>query len=164
MAEQVAKAQQPAAKPAAPQVPQAPKKPLVVKHPTTFKHVFLVDVQDNGQMREVAVVKEEYNGTLYYIDIASLDNFDKGRLKKIVTSTHADKYALWDLMSQQTLSNGKNALDYFHQLVKVKRAPGDVNTAMGGGLLGVSVEGNQMIGSGFTEPGSGTIDGTRGVG
>jgi len=140
-----------------------PNKNAVKKHPTSFHHVFLVDIQDNGQMREVAVVKEEVNGTLYYIDIMSLDNFDKGRLKKIVMSTHADKYPLWDLMSQQTLSNGKNALDYFHQLVKVKRAPGDVNTSMGGGLMGIPLENNAIIGTGFTEPGSATIDGTRGT-
>ena len=137
------------------------KKPGVPKQQTPFHHVFLIDIQDNGQMREVALVKEEANGTLYYIDIMSLDNFDKGRLKRIVTSTHADKYPLWDLMSQQTLSNGKNALDYFHQLVKVKRAAGDVNTAMGGGLAGVGLESSNVIGTGFTEPGSGTIDGTR---
>lgn len=137
----------------------APATPAVVKHPTRFNHVFLVDVADNGALREVAVVKEEANGTIYYVDIASLDNFDKGRLKSLVTSQHADKYPLWDLMSQATLSNGKNALDYFHQLVKVKQAPGSVNTALGGGLAGVMPQNNSMVGSGFTDPTSGTTGG-----
>lgn len=137
----------------------APQQPAVVKHATRFNHVFLVDTADNGQLREVAVVKEEANGTLYYVDIATLDNFDKGRLKSIVTSQHTDKYPLWDLMSQVTLSNGKNALDYFHQLVKVKAAPGSVNTALGGGLATVSAQGNTIVGAGFTDPSSGTMGG-----
>lgn len=135
--------------------------PSVVKHPTPFQHVFLVDINDDGQLREVAVVKEEANGTLYYVDIMSLDNFDKGRLKKIVTNQHADKYPLWELMAQETLSNGKNGLDYFHQLVKVKHGKNHVNTSMGGGLGGVPIESSKVIGTGFSDPSSATVDGTR---
>ena len=105
-------------------------------------------------MREVAVVKEDDNGTLYYLDVVALDVVDKGRLKGIVTSLHADKYALWDLMSQQKLSNGCNALDYFHQLVKVKSAPGTSNTAFGGGLATVRVESNKLVASEHTNPSS----------
>jgi hypothetical protein len=132
-------------------------KPAFEKISTQFRHVFLIDTADNGQLREVAVVKEEDNGTVYYIDIATLDNFDKGRLKSIVTSQHADKYPLWDLMSQVKLSNGKNALDYFHQLVKIKAAPGTVNTALGGGLATVAAQRNDLVGTGFTDPSSGVI-------
>lgn len=143
----------------------AAKKKGVTKHATPFQHVFLVDINDNGQLREVAIVKEDANGSLYYVDIMSMDNFDKARLKKIVTSQHADKYPLWDLMSQTTLSNGKNALDYFHQLVRVKYAAGHVNTGMGGGLAGpLPRETGNVIGTGFTDPGSGTIDGTKAIG
>lgn len=126
----------------------------IEKIPTAFNHVFLVDIHNDGQMREVAIVKEDDNGTLYYLDIVALDVVDKGRLKGIVTSLHADKYALWDLMSQQKLSNGCNALDYFHQLVKVKSAPGTSNTAFGGGLATVRVESNKLVASEHTNPSS----------
>jgi hypothetical protein len=130
----------------------------LTKIPTRLNHVFLIDPLDNGQLREVAVVKEDENGSLYYIDIALLDQVDKARLKGLVTSQHADKYALWDLMSQVTLSNGKNALDYFHQITKTKLAPGTVNTALGGGLMGVRSESNAMVGSGFTDPAGAVIN------
>ncbi len=128
------------------------KKPVIEKHPTPFKHVFLVDINDDGQLREVAVLKEDPgSGSLIYIDIVLLDNTDKSRLKKIVQSVHADKYALWELMSQERLPNGYNALDYFHQMVRIKNAPGYVNTSMGGGLAGVRREPGSIAG-GFTNP------------
>ena len=126
----------------------------IEKYPTPFNHVFLVDVNDDGQLREVAIVKEDENGTLYYIDIVSLDITDKGRLKSIVTNMHADKYAMWDLLSQNTLSNGRNALDYFHQLVKVKSAPGTSNTMFGGGLATVRAESNRIVASEYSNPSS----------
>lgn len=128
------------------------KKPVITKQPTHFKHVYLVDINDDGQLFEVAVVKEDpASGSLIYINIALLDNTDKARLKKIVSSVHADKYALWELMSQERLPNGYNALDYFHQMVRIKNAPGYVNTSMGGGLLGVRPE-SASIAGGFTNP------------
>lgn len=131
--------------------PQA-KKPVIPKQPTPFKHVYLVDINDDGQLREVAVLKEDpASGSLIYIDIVLLDNVDKGRLKKIVMSVHADKYQLWELMAQERLPNGYNALDYFHQMVRIKNAPGYVNTSMGGGLAGVRFEGKSIAG-GFTNP------------
>lgn len=135
--------------------PAAPTslKGTIPRHPTNFHHVFLIDIQDNGILREVAIVKEGDNGSLYYLDIALMDNTDKARLLKLVMSPHADKYALWDLMSLERLPNGLNALDYFHQMVRQKVAPGHTNTAMGGGLLGVRPEGG-TIGAGFTIPDS----------
>lgn len=95
------------------------------KKATKISHVFLVDIDDSGLLKEVAVVKEDTDGTMYYIDIDSLHTIDKARLKKIVTSIHADKYPLWELLSQARLSNGMNALDFFHfNCVKVKRPKG----------------------------------------
>lgn len=136
----------------------------IIKHPTPLHHVFYVDVADNGQFKEVAVVKEWPNGSLSYIDIALIDNVDRGRLKRILQSPHADKYALWELMSQDRLSNGKNALDYFHQMVRTKKAPGHVDNLMtGGGSLfdpGVRAESNTVVASQFTDTGSGAIDST----
>jgi len=133
-----------------------------VKHATRFPHIFMLDVADNGQLREVAVVKEDEGGSIYYIDIVSLDNFDKGRIKTLVTSQHATMYPLWDLMSQQTLSNGKNALDYFHQLVRVKQGAQHANNVFGGGLSSVRAEGSGLIGQEFTNPNSGVAVGDSG--
>lgn len=131
--------------------------------PTGLNHIYYFDVAGDGRLREVAVVKMAKlpDGTVqsvYYIDVALLDNVDKGRLKAIVTNRHADKYELWDLLSQNTLSNGKNALDYFHQLTKVENGPGAVNTGFSGGLAGVAPEGSSVIGSECSDPQSAALD------
>lgn len=130
---------------------------------TSMNHIFYFDVEGDGRLREVAVVKaaKAQDGSvqsIYYIDIALLDSVDKGRLKALVTGTHADKYELWDLMSQQPLNNGKNALDYFHQLVKTVHGPGATNTALGGGLAGVRAEGTAMVGSEFGDPAGASLE------
>jgi len=88
-----------------------------------------------------------------------LDNIDKGRLKSIVTNQHANKYELWDLLSQNTLSNGKNALDYFHQLTRVVHGPGAVNTSFEGGIASAKSESGMVVGSDFSDPSSGSFDG-----
>lgn len=136
----------------------------IIMYPTPMKHVYHIDINDNGQFREVAVVKEWPNGSLSYIDIGLIDNVDRGRLKKVLLSGHADKYPLWELLSMERLSNGKIGLDYFHQMVRVKKAPGHVDNLMtGGGSLfdpSVRAEGGAVIGSGFTDPASGVVDST----
>ncbi len=129
---------------------------------TGFHHIWFYDKAGDGRMIEIALVKAEKIGgritTIRYIDVNLLDNVDKGRLKTIVTNVHADKYELWDLMAQNTLGNGKNALDYFHQLTIEERGPGSINTQMGGGLASVRKEGNMVIGSEFSDPSSGGMD------
>ena len=135
--------------------------------PTSMNHIFFFDVEGDGRLREVAVVKAAKTQTgsvqsVYYIDIALLDNVDKGRLKGLVTGQHADKYELWDLMAQGTLNNGKNALDYFHQLVRTVHGPGATNTSLGGGLSGVKIEGTAIVGSEFSDPRGGSLDGQPG--
>ena len=131
--------------------------------PTGMNHIYFFDVEGDGRLREVAVVKMAKNqdGTVrsvFYIDVALLDNIDKGRMKGIVTNRHADKYELWDLLSQNTLNNGKNALDYFHQLTRVVHGKGATNTSMGGGLGGAVIEGSAMVGSEFSDPSSAALD------
>jgi len=131
--------------------------------PTGLNHIFYFDVTGDSRLREVAVVKLDKNPdtsvrSVYYIDVALLDNFDKGRLKSIVTNRHADKYELWDLLAQSTLSNGKNGLDYFHQLVRVVHGEGATNTGMGGGLAGVKLESSDVIGAEFSDPTSASLD------
>lgn len=143
-----------------------PKKKVSIAdrlHKTNLNHIFNFDINGDGVSREVAVVKLEKNreggvSAIYYIDVALLDNIDKGRLKSIITGRHADKYELWDLLSQSTLSNGKNALDYFHQLTKTVRGEGSVNTSLGGGLGTVRAESNDIIGAEFSDPASASLE------
>jgi hypothetical protein len=144
----------------------APKKPGLETRikPTGMNHIVYFDIQDDGRLREVALVKMDKNldGTVrsvYYIDVALLDNIDKGRLKAIVTNQHANKYELWDLLAQNTLSNGKNGLDYFHQLTRVVHGQGAVNTGMDGGIAGARAESSVMVGSEFSPPDSASLDG-----
>ena len=128
-------------------------------HPTTLRHVFYVDINDDGQLREIFLVKKWEEGSISYIDTQSLDTIDKGRIKKIVLSPHADKYAGWELLDMERLSNGLNGLDYFHQVTKLKRMPGAINTVFGGGLATVRAEGSKVIGSEFSDPSSASISG-----
>jgi hypothetical protein len=123
--------------------------PKIVRKPTQLRHVFLVDIDDTGLFKEIAIVKEELDGTLYYIDIDALHSIDKSRLKKVVTSMHADKYQLWELLAQSQLSNGMNALDFFHyNCVKVKRPKGARNST--GSLASFSgAISDQMVGTEF---------------
>lgn len=129
----------------------------IEKRPTNMKHVFLVDWNDDGLFKEIAVVMEDpRDGTIYGIEVDKLHPIDKGRLKKFLVSVHADKYALWELLSQGKLNNGVNPLDFFHMnYVKVKRPRGAV---LGGGLASVEVyAADKQIGSEFSDPTSGTL-------
>ena len=124
--------------------------------PTDLKHVFLCDWNDDGLYKEIAVVMETEDGTVYGIEIDRLHQIDKGRLKKFLVSVHADKYPLWELLSQGKLNNGVNPLDFFHMnYVKVKRPRGAV---LGGGLASVEVYGaERQIGAEFSDPRGGVI-------
>lgn len=124
----------------------------IEKKPTDLKHVYLIDWNDDGLLKEIAVVMETPDGTIFGIDVDKLHPIDKGRLKKVVMSVHADKYPLWELLSQGRLNNGMNALDFFHaNYVKVKRPRGAI---VGGGLASVqiNVDDGVMIGSSFSDP------------
>lgn len=124
---------------------------------TRLNHIFLCDIDDTGLLREIAVVKKTADGSIFYIDIEPLHQIDKARLKKIVSSPHADKYELWDLMSQSRLSNGMNALDFFHSnCVKVKRPKGAVSTTSS--IADVPLSNDRMVGSDFTNPAEANMD------
>jgi hypothetical protein len=84
-----------------------------------FPHVEWIDLRDDGTLHECAIMKRDANGNIYFFEIHSLDDIDKRRLFKVITNRNAHMYELWDLMSQVTLGNGVNALEYFHQLVRV---------------------------------------------
>lgn len=128
---------------------QAPAK--IEKRPTDLRHVFLIDWNDDGLLKEIAVVMEAPDGSIYGIEVDKLHPIDKARLKKFIVSVHADKYPLWELLSQGQLNNGLNPLDFFHMnYVKIKRPRGAI---LGGGLATVDVYGSdKIIGSEFSDP------------
>ena len=124
----------------------------IEKRETNMNHIFLIEWNDDGILKEIAVVMELSDGTLYGIEVEKLHPIDKSRLKKIITSVHANKYPLWELLSQARLNNGMNALDFFHSnYVKVKRPKGSI---MAGGLASVDMGADDgvMIGSSFSDP------------
>lgn len=135
-------------------------KELIELKQTALPHIFLCDVDDSGLLKEIMLVKKFKDGSIYYIEIDPLHNIDKGRIKKIVTSQHADKYEAWELLSQAKLSNGMNALDFFHSNnVKVKRPKGA--KASSGSLETIQAyTADKMIGSDFVNPAEATLDQT----
>jgi hypothetical protein len=130
----------------------------IEKRKTDLQHVWLIDWNDDGIFKEIAVVSETPDGTIYGIEVDKLHSIDKQRLKRFLVSVHADKYPLWELLSQGKLNNGTNALDFFHMnYVKVKRPRGAV---LGGGLATVEVYGSdKQIGEEFTRGDQGTVAG-----
>jgi len=130
----------------------------IVLTPTSLPHVFLCDIDDSGLLKEILVVKKFKDGSIYYVDIDPLHAIDKGRIKKIVSSQHADKYECWELLSQSKLSNGMNALDFFHSNnVRVKRPKGA--RASAGSLENVQAySSDKQIGSEFVNPAEAQLD------
>lgn len=127
---------------------------------TSLPHVFLCDVDTSGLLKEIMLVKKFKDGTICYIEIDTLHQIDKVRIKKIVSSQHADKYEAWELLSQAKLSNGMNALDFFHaNNVKTLRPKGA--RASAGGLETVEAYGSdKVIGSEFANPAEANLDQT----
>jgi len=96
-----------------------------------YPHVGWLDLEGQGILTEVAVVKDSNQG-IAFIRLDHLDMIDKQRLFRVISNRNAHMYELWDLMSNVTLGNGANALDYFHQYVKVLTPMGKViNPQMG---------------------------------
>lgn len=145
---------------------QAPASGKIQKIPLSgVQHVFLIDWDDNGIQKEIAVVMETPDGTIYGIDVASLHGIDRKRLQRFVTSIHADKYPLWELLSQGKLDNGMNALDFFHANYVKRKMPrgaisggvfGSLGTSIAAGLAaqGGHIQDETMIGAGFSDPAS----------
>ncbi len=89
-------------------------------------HIFWIDLKQDGVYVECAVMKKDGFGNISYIPLKALDSIDKKRMARIVRNRNAQHFALWDLMSNITLNNGVNALEYFHQLVHVITPSGRV--------------------------------------
>ena len=91
-----------------------------------YPHIEWLDIEGNGTLTEVAVMKIDSNQNVYFVKLGNLDGIDRQRLANILTSRNATSFELWDLLSQATLGNGQNALNYFHQFVKIRTPQGQV--------------------------------------
>lgn len=92
-----------------------------------YPHIGWVDLEGNGIQTEVAVMQNNEKG-LFFIQLNFLDSIDKQRIIRIISSRNNGNLPLWDLMSQITLGNGANALDFFHQYVRILTPMGNVIT------------------------------------
>ncbi len=118
------------------------------------QHIQYLDIDNSGILKEVAVVKSWGDGSISYIETGLLDQIDKGRLKTILSSPHANKYELWELLSMSKLNNGMIALDYFHQLTKKKNAKGSIERNISGGIFDAEPVSGKMIASDFSDAGA----------
>lgn len=104
-----------------------------------YPHTDWVDLYGDGTLHECAIVKRDNIGNIYFIRLRELDQHDRRRMLKILTGRNATNFALWDLLFQTTLGNGMNALEYFHQYVKVKTPRGQI-MAPQVGAIGAGVQ------------------------
>ena len=96
-----------------------------VKKHDIFPHIEWVDLDNNGVAVEIVVMKrDKSSGDLYYIKIADLDDIDRNRLVHILQGRDAGRHELWDVLHNTVLANGENALEFFHQMVKVQTSSG----------------------------------------
>lgn len=102
----------------------------------SYPHIEWIDLLNNGQLHEVAVVKRDQIGNVYFIELRSLDIIDRRRIAGILSNRNAASVELYELLSQITLGNGVNALEYFHQLVKVRGVNGIVEKPQVGRISG----------------------------
>ena len=91
-----------------------------------YPHIEWIDLLNNGVLVECAIVKKTSTGDVHFFPVDHLDIVDQRRLLGIVSNRNATAFPLWDLMRQVTLNNGCNALEYFHQLTKVRTPSGQI--------------------------------------
>jgi len=74
--------------------------------------------------KEVFLIKTWDDGTLYYIDPDHLDTIDRKRLTRALRRANKSNFELWEVLKDTTLSNSRNALDYFHQVTRTYKPDG----------------------------------------
>ena len=104
-----------------------PNLPYYFEWSRQFAHIAAVDLYGKQYATEIAVMAiDARNGDLYFIRLDHLDQIDIKRLRQIILTRDSARYALWDLMSNKTLPNGMNALEFFQQFVMVRTAGGEI--------------------------------------
>ena len=116
-----------------------PNLPYYFEWSRQFPYIAAVDLFGKNVANEVAVMAiDNRNGDLFFIRLDHLDPIDIKRLKQIILSRDSARYPLWDLMSQKTLPNGMNALEFFQQFVKVRTVGGQI-LSPGSGSRGLPI-------------------------
>lgn len=92
----------------------------------THHHIEWLELYGDGTLHECAIMRRDPAGNVFFFPINNLDEIDKTRLGRILSDRNAATLPLWDLMANKTLGNGVNALEYFHQLVKVITPQGKI--------------------------------------
>lgn len=99
------------------------------------KFVKYLDLRKNGVKEEVTVVNvKEYQvdgekkHEIWFIRNDQLDNIDRRRLLEVLKKSAqiSDVRPLYETMSEITLRNGVNALEYFNQYVKILYPSGHI--------------------------------------
>ena len=104
-----------------------PNLPYYFEWSRQYPHIAAVDLYGKQIATEIAVMAiDQRNGDLYFIRLDHLDPIDIKRLGQIIRTRDSARYTLWDLMSQKPLPNGMNALEFFHQFVKVRTISGEI--------------------------------------
>ena len=104
-----------------------PNLPYYFEWSRQFAHIAAVDLFGKQIATEIAVMAiDNRNGDLYFIRLDYLDPIDIKRLRQIILARDSSRYALWDLMSNKTLPNGMNALEFFQQFVQVRTVGGEI--------------------------------------
>jgi hypothetical protein len=86
-----------------------------------------LDLDGSGVLSECAVMKRFPNGDIYFFPLSALDRVDLSRLHSYLVDRNVQLYdELWKVLEQRTLGNGRNALDYFNQLVRRKTSAGHI--------------------------------------
>jgi hypothetical protein len=101
-----------------------------------WAHVEWIDLDGNGVLTECVIMKKFNNGDVAFFPTMGLDNIDRQRLVDILRNRNAPHYELWDLMSNITLGNAVNALEYFQQFTKRRTFSGQIVPFSAGGQVG----------------------------
>ena len=81
-------------------------------------------LHDQEVEREVIVMKQWSDGTVYFIDPEHCDTIDAKRIQRALARADRAGVELWTILKETTLSNGANGLDYFHQLCQTFKPKG----------------------------------------
>lgn len=84
-------------------------------------HIHFIELEPHsGEEHMCVLVKhDKVSGDRYIIQVKDLDNIDERRIVDILRKRDSKRLPLWEVLSNETLRNGMNALEYFHQYVKV---------------------------------------------
>lgn len=118
------------------------------------KFIKRLDLARNGVLTEVTVVKVVEHGLnddgnpqreIWFIRNDELDAIDQKRLLNVLQRSAKvnDFQPLYETLSQVTLGNGQNALDYFHQYVRILYPSGAIERPRAGRSGGISPLGSE---------------------